>query len=126
MKGTVDYLLPGATVWTNVPIGLRFGVPLTTARFNEDGVAGGGANGNAYGYRAFNGCNDAFVDAAGTPNRLTGCFYQGHDFPGISFGAGMPAGTQYRVDMIFLGEAVDVFGTVLSQNQWVVLCQGTI
>ncbi|SPF54647.1 hypothetical protein SBA4_6540006 [Candidatus Sulfopaludibacter sp. SbA4] len=104
VAGSFDYLLPGAAVWTHGPHALRFGVPLTTAALNEDGVGF-----SAYGYRAFNGCTDDFVDGAGRINRAAGCFYQGHDFPSLNLPPGLlPPGTQLRIDLIFRGDAVDL------------------
>ncbi len=108
---------PGA--WTTVPLLLRFGVPINLNTFNEDGFPGGAA----YGYRAFNGCQDIFI-----PNRANGCTYIGHDFPGFR---NLTAGDEYDIDLIFKGEIVDVCNpdpagrpTVRFSAQWVVHCQG--
>ncbi len=102
--------------WVTLNHLLRFGIPLSPDHFYEDGFP----NGDAYGYRKFNGCSDAFLP----PPRLTGFQYRGTDFPGIG---GLNPGEAYDIVLHFRGEIVDTCAQnrVLQSSDWTVSCQGT-
>jgi hypothetical protein len=114
VRGYFQYRASDQDPWITVQHLLRWGTPLSPAQYNEDGFP----NGDAYGYRAFNGCSDQFLPLP----RTTGCQYRGSDFPGLT----VPGGTQYRISLEFKGEIVDTCNSdaVVQGSLWTVACQG--
>jgi len=115
VRGQFQYRASDQDPWITVNLLLRYGVPLSLVNFNEDGFP----DGSAYGYRAFNGCSDAFLPSP----RATGCQYRGTDFPGLS---NLASGTQYNIDLEFRGAIVDVCNNeaLVQGSTWTVSCQG--
>jgi hypothetical protein len=122
VRGSFRWREHSTDPWNTMVHYLRNGVQLSPTDYHEDGFA----NGSAYGYRAFNGCDDNFYTDAGhtTADRANGCYYGGRDFPSYT---GV-AGDEYSVTLDFRGDAVDAsdHDAVLQSNTWNVNCQGTL
>jgi hypothetical protein len=94
------------------------GTPLSRTSFNEDCKRSGGVD-YKYGYRA-NRFATSYFD---NPDQLTGCRFNGFDFPGFT-GA---SGDVIEVNLDFMGSLVDVCSNAtIAGSDWSVVGKATI